>query len=52
MQKKQDNQSARRQEKDFYIDKQGNVVFTKSFLLKRGFCCNNGCKHCPYGKPQ
>lgn len=20
----------------------------REFLLSRGFCCNNGCKHCPY----
>jgi hypothetical protein len=25
------------------------MVLTKSFLKKRGYCCNNGCKHCPYG---
>jgi len=50
MQKKQESQSASKQkeEKDFYIDEQGNVVFTKAFLLRRGFCCSNGCKHCPY----
>jgi len=22
--------------------------FTASYLLKRGFCCNNFCKNCPY----
>jgi NTP pyrophosphatase (non-canonical NTP hydrolase) len=21
---------------------------SKEFLLKRGFCCHNGCKNCPY----
>tara|TARA_R110001606_G_scaffold343624_1_gene492213 strand:- start:5563 stop:5832 length:270 start_codon:yes stop_codon:yes gene_type:complete len=21
---------------------------TKDFLLKRGYCCNNNCKNCPY----
>lgn len=21
---------------------------TSEFLLKRGYCCNNGCKNCPY----
>jgi len=21
---------------------------SKEFLLKRGYCCNNGCKNCPY----
>lgn len=34
---------------DFYmID--GKIVFTKQYHLKRGFCCKNGCKHCPYEK--
>ena len=35
-------------EKDFYIDERGFVVFTREFLLKRGFCCQNNCRHCPY----
>ena len=34
---------------DTYKDENGNTVFTESFHLKRGYCCNNGCKHCPYG---
>lgn len=21
---------------------------SKEFLLKRGYCCHNGCKNCPY----
>lgn len=21
---------------------------SKEYLLKRGYCCNNGCKNCPY----
>ncbi|WP_297817592.1 DUF5522 domain-containing protein [Segetibacter sp.] len=21
---------------------------TEKYHLKRGFCCGNGCKHCPY----
>jgi biotin synthase-like enzyme len=32
----------------FYFDENGNVVFTKAYHLKRGYCCKNGCKHCPY----
>jgi hypothetical protein len=23
-------------------------VFTKEFHLSRGYCCGNGCRHCPY----
>lgn len=38
---------------DYYINKQGFRVLTEKFLLKRGFCCKSGCKHCPYGfKPK
>ena len=33
---------------DFYCEK-GNVVFTQWFHLKRGYCCESGCRHCPYG---
>ncbi|MEK6829880.1 MAG: DUF5522 domain-containing protein [Nanoarchaeota archaeon] len=38
---------------DFYWIEVNGVkyrVFTEEYLLKRGFCCNNGCKHCPYSK--
>ncbi|MFC5627020.1 DUF5522 domain-containing protein [Algoriphagus winogradskyi] len=35
---------------DFYFNEQGLMVFTKSYHLKRGYCCGNGCKHCPYPK--
>jgi biotin synthase-like enzyme len=32
---------------DYY--KEGDrVVFTTLFHLKRGNCCGNGCKYCPY----
>lgn len=34
---------------DFYTTKEGYIVFTEKYLLKRGYCCQNGCKHCPYG---
>lgn len=34
---------------DYYVDEQGYRVFTKKHHLKRGYCCTNGCKHCPYG---
>jgi hypothetical protein len=32
---------------DFYIE-DGKYVFTKQFHLKRGHCCGNGCRECPY----
>ncbi|MDB3887335.1 DUF5522 domain-containing protein [bacterium] len=37
------------QEEDFYFSEEGYRVFTETFLLKRGYCCQNSCKHCPYG---
>ncbi|MBK8442499.1 MAG: hypothetical protein IPL35_03370 [Sphingobacteriales bacterium] len=37
---------------DFYINEQGLFVFTAHYLLQRGYCCGNGCKHCPYGKEE
>ena len=36
--------------KDYYLDKNKKVVFTKEYHLKRGHCCNNKCLHCPYKK--
>ena len=24
------------------------LVFTAAHHLKRGFCCNSNCRHCPY----
>lgn len=35
-------------EPNFYKDKNGNVVMTETFLLKRGKCCGSGCLNCPY----
>jgi hypothetical protein len=26
----------------------GFSVFTAEFLAKRGYCCESGCRHCPY----
>lgn len=34
---------------DFYINEKGLYVFTEKYLKERGYCCQNGCKHCPYG---
>jgi hypothetical protein len=35
---------------DYYIEN-GLYVFTAHYLLKRGYCCQSGCRHCPYGFP-
>lgn len=33
---------------DYYFEG-ALVVFTGRFLLRRGYCCESGCRHCPYG---
>jgi 8-oxo-dGTP pyrophosphatase MutT (NUDIX family) len=33
---------------DYYVDPEGLWVFTAAFLKRRGFCCHQGCRHCPY----
>jgi hypothetical protein len=33
---------------DFYLE-DGLMVLTGRFLRKRGYCCESGCRHCPYG---
>lgn len=33
---------------DFYFEN-GLMVLTERYHLKRGYCCGNGCRHCPYG---
>jgi len=35
--------------KDFYWE-DGKMVLTEQHHLKRGSCCDSGCRHCPYGK--
>ncbi|MBI4603456.1 MAG: hypothetical protein HY721_16010 [Planctomycetes bacterium] len=32
---------------DFYVE-DGVLVFTAAYLLRRGLCCGNGCRNCPY----
>ena len=34
-------------EEDYYMEN-GKFVFTAYYHLKRGRCCGNGCRHCPY----
>ena len=32
----------------YYINEEGYVVLTEQYHLENGYCCGNGCKHCPY----
>jgi len=34
---------------DFYMDGP-YLVFTEAYHLRRGYCCNSDCRHCPYNK--
>lgn len=34
-------------EGEFYMDGPW-LVFTEAYHLRRGFCCNTGCRHCPF----
>ena len=33
---------------DFYFNEEGLMVLTEKYHLEIGYCCGNGCKHCPY----
>jgi iron complex transport system substrate-binding protein len=33
--------------RDYYTEN-GVMVFTGSYLERRGYCCGSGCRHCPY----
>ena len=33
---------------DYYFEG-GLMVLTEDYLRRRGYCCKNGCRHCPYG---
>lgn len=36
---------------DYYLEN-GRHVFTAWSHLKRGYCCANDCRHCPYKHPR
>ncbi|MCA6367271.1 MAG: hypothetical protein IM631_09335 [Cytophagales bacterium] len=40
--------SEKNESPDFYAEN-GFMVFTEAFHLKRGYCCQSGCRHCPNG---
>ena len=42
-----ENSSSLTEDTDFYFE-DGLMVLTKEYLEKRGFCCGNGCRHCPF----
>lgn len=34
--------------KDFIVTKNGDMIFSREFLLNKGKCCHSGCVNCPY----
>ena len=36
---------------DYYFEG-GLMILTEHFLKKRGYCCGNDCRHCPYQKDE
>ena len=35
---------------EYYYAKEGYIVFTERYHLKRGYCCYSNCRHCPFKK--
>jgi hypothetical protein len=33
----------------FLINDKKTIIFDEAYLIKRGYCCGNGCVHCPFG---
>jgi hypothetical protein len=32
----------------YYMNDDGYLVMTAQYHLERGYCCGNGCLHCPF----
>lgn len=41
----------RTSDEDFYYEENGKIVLKAAFHIRRGVCCGNNCRHCPYTKP-
>jgi len=37
-----------REGEEFYYNEEGLMVLTEKYHRERGYCCGNGCKHCPF----
>ena len=33
---------------DYILSKDGYRIMNEHFLIRRGYCCGNGCMNCPY----
>lgn len=32
----------------YFYEENGKKVMTEQYHIDRGYCCGNGCRHCPY----
>ena len=32
----------------YFYEENGRTVFTEDYHIERGYCCGNGCRHCPF----
>lgn len=37
---------------DYYREPGGRMIFTEAYHLRRGYCCNGKCRHCPWKLPR
>jgi hypothetical protein len=47
---KVESQTGELRPEDFYFEGP-YMVFTAAYHLRRGYCCNSNCRHCPYKEP-
>jgi hypothetical protein len=40
--------NVKKSEEDWEISEDGLYIATRSFLIRRGYCCANKCRNCPY----
>lgn len=45
-------QSKPKLQPDHFYYENGRMVMTEQYHLDRGYCCGNGCKHCPYNNKE
>ena len=45
---KRDQEEPLEEGEDYYFE-DGLMVLTAQYLLRRGYCCEQGCRNCPYG---
>lgn len=32
----------------YFYEENGRKVMTEAYHINRGYCCGNGCRHCPF----